>query len=345
MSTFDLRAWALGGAAAIVWLGVSALGQTTSPSTSQEFPLTDTKGLVARGATAEVAEFAGRKAVRLTRTEGGEGYVVLPGVEFQDGTIDVDVAAKITTPPGVRMPGFVGVTFRGAADDSSFDHFYLRPRNSRAMDQTMRNHSAQYSANPGFSWYVLRRAWPAVYESYAELQPDGWNHMKIDVAGRSATLYVNGSAQPTLVVDGMKGPNLKGVVTLRASSGQEAYYSNLRITHATPQPIKNGSDVTGTWAVKCPTDYGNFEGTMTLRRDGTTVTGKWSGSFGNDRPVTGTWRDGYVEISFDGTWPNPEAPASIVLAGWIDDATGKGRMKVEDRADGVWSATRTAAGS
>ena len=34
------------------------------------------------------------------------------GSAIQDGVIDVDIAVKITTPPGVRMPGFTGMAFR-----------------------------------------------------------------------------------------------------------------------------------------------------------------------------------------------------------------------------------------
>jgi hypothetical protein len=74
------------------------------------------------------------------------------------------------------------------------------------------------------------------------------------------------------------------------------------------------------------------------------VSGTWSGALGNDRPVTGTWRNGYVQLSFPAEWPKtPVTPAATVpatLAGWIDGDTGKGRMTIETRADGQWSATR-----
>ena len=69
----------------------------------------------------------------------------------------------------------------------------------------MRNHAVQYSAEPGFGWYKLRREWPFVYESYAEIEPEKWTHLKIEVAGRVARLYVNGSTKPSLVVDGAQG--------------------------------------------------------------------------------------------------------------------------------------------
>lgn len=335
--------------AAVIFSTVSVLGVVVPqiPAAPQSFPLTNTKGLVASDLTIDTADFLGRKAVRLvkTREKGVDGFLPLPEVDFQDGTIEADVAVKITTRPGTSMPGFIGIAFRGRSDTSSYDMFYVRPGAATSDDQAARNHVAQYCAAPGFSWYPLRRAWPWVYEGHADLRLDGWTHMKIEVAGRAAKLYLNNNPNASLVVDGMKGPNLRGNVSLFTFVGQEAYFSNVRITHAVPQPIKNGSDAAGTWDVKLSTDAGNFEGTLQLQRDGSILTGTWSGAFGQNREVTGTWRDGYVELSFTGEWPNTTidgTPGSVktTLAGWFDGAGAKGRSKVEPRADGLWTATR-----
>jgi hypothetical protein len=78
---------------------------------------------------------------------------------------------------------------------------------------------------------------------------------------------------------------------------------------------------------------------MDLHRDGSAVTGTWSGAFGENRPVTGTWRNGYVELSFPGQWTdgNP-GPVRVRMAGWIDGDAGTGRVTVEGRADGQWTA-------
>jgi hypothetical protein len=80
---------------------------------------------------------------------------------------------------------------------------------------------------------------------------------------------------------------------------------------------------------------------MSLHRDGDAVKGTWSGAFGQDQPVSGTWRNGYVELTFNGTWPSEKpAPVTLTLAGWIDGDSAKGRMKAEGRADGPWTALR-----
>jgi hypothetical protein len=332
---------------------LSSVG-TSGQSAVQTFPLTDVSGIVEHGVKAEAIEYLGRKAVRVTPT-GESGLAMLRGVDFQDGVIEAEIALKVTTPPGVRMPGFVGIAFRtqldesksdaGKPDASKYELFYLRPGNSHSDDQAMRNHSVQYTSEPEFSWYRLRRNWPEVYESHAELQFAHWTRVKIEVVGRSAKLYLNGDESPSLVVDGLKGEILHGGVGLWGYDGEEAYFSDVKITPAAPKPVKNGSDAAGTWAVKLMTDFGAFDGVMKLARDGGAVSGSWTGSFGESLPVTGTWRDGYVELSFAGAWTkempggNP-GPVTANLAGWIDGDGAGGRVRVLGRADGRWSAER-----
>jgi hypothetical protein len=307
---------------------------------AQSLTLSDLNDLTVTGGKAETAEYQGRKAVRLA-TLKEDSFAFLNGVQFQDGTIEADIAIKVLTAPGVRMPGFVGIAFRASTDASHYDMFYLRPRNSHSDDQAMRNHSVQYVAAPGFDWYKLRREWPWIYESYTDLQPEGWNKVKIEVHGRIAKLYLNGSENPSLIVDGLRGEDLHGSVALWGYSGEEAYFSNVKVIPAPAEAVTNDGEASGTWEVKFSSDYGKYEGAMNLHRDGNAVKGTWTGAFGQNLPVSGTWRNGYVELTFNGTWPGDKpAPATATLAGWVDGDAAKGRMKVEGRADGQWTALR-----
>jgi hypothetical protein len=314
------------------------------PPPVQTFPLNDTQGLVALNVMPDVVDFQGRKAVRLANPSAAAAFATLPGTDFQDGTIEADIAVKIVPRPGISMPGFIGIAFRARPDISSYDMFYIRPGLAREDDQMARNQVAQYSAAPNYGWYELRRAWPWVYESNANVQLETWTHMKIVVAGRVARLFLNDATQPTLVVDGMKGPDLRGGVALFGFRSEEAYFSNVRVTNAQPQPVKNGDEAAGIWDVRLDTDAGTFDGTLQLHRDGNALGGVWSGALGKERPVAGTWREGYVELTFAGEWSErPGATpvaAPVTLAGWIDGASGKGRSKVEGRADGRWKGTR-----
>jgi hypothetical protein len=318
--------------------------QTVLPPAAQTFPLTSANALAVTGGKVEPVEYLGRRAVLLTTNANSDIYAYVNGSAMQDGVIEFDVAVKITTPPGVRMPGFTGIAFRARSDGSHYDMFYLRPRNAVSDDQAMRNHSVQYVAKPGFDWYPLRRQWPWIYEAWADLKPDLWTHVKIEVHGRSARLFLNGSDSPSLVVNGLKGEDLTGGIALWGYPGEESYFSNLRIESTSPLPIRNGGEATGKWHVTFASDYGRFEGSMDLHRDGNSVTGKWAGAFGNEQAISGTWRDGYLELTFNGEWrDSPKSTpiaAAATLAGWIDGDSAAGRMKVEGRADGPWTATR-----
>jgi hypothetical protein len=323
----------------------SCMAQGNAPAmAAQSFALADTSLLSVTGGKAEAVEYLGRKAVRLTTTAESDIFAFVNGSAIQDGSIDVDIAVRITTPPGVRMPGFTGIAFRARPDGSHYDMFYLRPRNAAAEDQSMRNHSVQYVAKPDFDWYPLRRQWPWVYEAWADLKPETWTHVQIELHGRTARLFLDGSKLPSLVVNGMKGEDLKGGVALWGYPGEESYFSNLRITPATPVPLCNCGEPAGTWRVSLSTDQGRFGGSMDLHREGSVVSGTWSGDLGENLPVAGTWRNGYVEWSFTGAWKDEKGenagPVHVRMAGWIDADAGSGRVALEGRADGIWTAER-----
>jgi len=317
-----------------------------TPARVQTFPLNDTTRLTAPGVKTEAVTYLGRKSVRLTMEgEDHGGLALLTGTDFQDGVIEADIALKITTPPGMRYPGFVGIAFRVRPDSSHYELFYLRPGNSDAPDQAMRNHSVQYISEPGFGWYRLRREWPSIYESHTDLKMETWTRVRIEVAGRAAKLFLNGSSKPSLVIDGLKGEDLRGAVALYGYTDEEAYFANVRITPAAPQTLKNGSDAAGSWEMRYSSDAGGMPASMELHRSGEKLTGTWSGPLGENLAVEGTWRNGYVELSFDGEWPKESrqgapGPVKAFLAGWIDGDSGKGRMRVEGRSDGSWVAKR-----
>ena len=73
-------------------------------------------------------------------------FAFVPGLDFHDGTIELDVAGTrlANAPPGAR--GFIGVAFRIDTAGATFacEGLYIRPTNGRAEDQVRRNHSTQY---------------------------------------------------------------------------------------------------------------------------------------------------------------------------------------------------------
>ena len=324
-------------------MGMCAAAQESS--NSLQLSLDNLKGLTAKQIDLKVVEYLGRKAVRvhLPPREGdfSAQFVTIDGLDFQDGVIEVDLAAT-GLPINSDAPGFVGIAFRMQPDPSRYELIYLRPALARSGDQLVRNHAVQYSAVPDFDWSVLRRQWPGVYETRADLKPGEWTKFKLVVSGRTARLYLHGSSEPTLLIDDLRNDSLRGSVGLWLGPSTEAYYSNLRITPSTPKPVLTGTDAAGEWVVKMNTDRGAFNATLTLnlKRTGEKVEGTCSGAFGQDLPVTGTWRNGYIELKWRGSSPGGGAEVATFLAGWLEGDAGKGRVKIEGATEGVWVSNR-----
>ena len=182
----------------------------------------------------EVVTYRGRKAVKLVPTPETAGrdqdmLAILDAPELADGSIDVAVAGEPRhgMPPDSR--GFIGIAFRTGASGEWSEVFYLRPTNGRADDQVRRNHSVQYVSHPDFTWSRLRSESPGVYESYVDLQPGVWTNMRILVSGHTARLYVNGAAQPTLVVNDLKHGGGGGRIALWAHVETDAYFGTMTI--------------------------------------------------------------------------------------------------------------------
>ena len=201
------------------------------PADAQTFRLDSTSGLSLLKVKADVTTYRGRRAVHLVEVDGVEGHALatIAGSNFQNGTIEADMAGvpRANAPEGSR--GFVGIAFRVQSDASKFECFYLRPTNARADDQLRRNHSTQYISHPEWPWYRLRKEHGGVYESYADMEVGAWTNVKIVVSGTRAQLYVNGSAQPVLIVNDLKLGESGGAVALWIGSGTEAWFSNLRL--------------------------------------------------------------------------------------------------------------------
>jgi len=181
---------------------------------------------------AKPVTYEGHKALRLDEEKNynGEALALLTGSDFTDGTIEVDVAGRPGAGSDAGARGFVGVAFRSTAHATAFECFYLRPTNGRADDQLRRNHSTQYISAPDFPWERLRKETPGVYESYVDLVTGAWTHMKIEVSGVKARLFVNGGAQPVLIVNDLKRGATGGQIGLWIGAGTEAYFRDLRVS-------------------------------------------------------------------------------------------------------------------
>lgn len=233
----------------------------TFAASAEDIPLTPGDRLELLNVKAEAETFKGKQGIRVeisdeakkraqalarrrqaaaktgTKKAGGgergriEVLSIVKDLEFSNGTIELDIAGEPASDAGGGARGFVGLAFRVQPDNHTYDAVYLRPTNGRAEDQGRRNHTVQYISHPDWPWFRLRRETPSQYETYADIGPAEWIHLKITVDGEKARIHVNHAEQPTLIVNDLKsGPDAKGRVALWMEGSTIARYANLKIT-------------------------------------------------------------------------------------------------------------------
>ena len=162
-------------------------------------------------------EHLGRPSLRL-----GGGSALLRNVQFQDGTIEVDVSGKTS--------GFAFLVFRASMPNDGED-VYLRMGLSGTAD------AVQYM--PMFhglgAWKLYHG--PG-YTASAVFDPHGWTHLRVDVEGRRATVFVGEATVPTMVVPELKGPRTIGAVGVfegtPGGASDSVLFSNFRFTPRAP---------------------------------------------------------------------------------------------------------------
>lgn len=220
---------------ALLALCSPASGQSTvtssSVATPSHLPLQNAK---AQNVTINPTTYLGRSSLQVVDNGspdlGDAGRLALiPESSLEDGTIEIDLAGDTVTNAAPTARGFVGLAFRVSPDLKSFECFYLRPKNGRAQDQLQRNHSVQYISLPGFPWEKLRTEHPGQFESYTDLVPGQWTHLKIEVHGSTARLYVNHAEQSALIVNDLKQGAHPGAIALWIGPGTIAHFADLTV--------------------------------------------------------------------------------------------------------------------
>ena len=156
---------------------------------------------------AGVADHLGRKSIFL---DGGAA--TLKDFELRDGLIDVDVAT-----PAAR--GFFGIQFRIEGDNAEW--VYLRQHKSGAPD------AMQYTPvlNTGLNWQLYNG--PG-FTGAVDIPKEVWFHLRLEVSGAQAKLYVREMDRPALVMNDLKSGVQRGQVALAVLTGA-TYFSNFEI--------------------------------------------------------------------------------------------------------------------
>ena len=191
------------------------------------------------GTSVGLTELDGEQLIRVVKPEENTEpdvptYARLVGSDFHDGTIELDVRARLMHWADIDCRGFIGFVFRASVNDDRFESFYVRPRNGRSCTEPQRRiHTMQYFSYPGYTFAYFRERGIADYEAKADIEMDEWIHLKAEIAGAGAKFYVDDMETPALVVDEMfGGAELRGGVGLYVDNGTEGNFKNLQVTYA-----------------------------------------------------------------------------------------------------------------
>lgn len=155
---------------------------------------------------AEVTEYLGRPALH--------GYAKLKDAEFENGAIEVDVAVE-----GSRS--YPGIFFR-MQSDQTYEHFYIRPHRMGLYPDAL-----QYTPNiNGISGWQLYNG--DGYTAAIDLPTDQWVHLRLEVKGTQARVFIDNAEQPSLVMNHLQIAPAGGTIALQGPKDQSAYFSNFR---------------------------------------------------------------------------------------------------------------------
>src|SRR5882724_9782745 len=177
------------------------------------------------------------------------GVALVRGAAMENGTLDLDLAASDTT-------NFLGVAFRAATPRFS-NVLFLRPGASGTEE------AVQYG--PAFN--SLGVAWQVYHgdgaNAVAEVPRNRWIHVRIELGGPVARLYVDTATAPTLVVPRVVASGGVGIGVWTGAFGRGAYFSNIRYaaapgsSDATPAPAPPSGTLVG-WELSSSIEAADF---------------------------------------------------------------------------------------
>jgi hypothetical protein len=168
---------------------------------------------------------------------------------MENGTLDLDVAASDTT-------NFLGVAFRAAAPRFS-NVLFLRPGLSGTEE------AVQYG--PAFN--SLGVAWQVYHgdgaNAVVDVPRNRWVHVRVELEGAVARLFVDTATAPTLVVPRVVASGGAGLGVWTGAFGRGAYFSNIHYAAApkssasSPAPRPPAGTVLG-WEISSAIEAADF---------------------------------------------------------------------------------------
>jgi len=191
------------------WTTFAVLLGTGFLSFSAAAPVQETQGFGSDRwdlANAKFVDFLGRKALM--------GTAFMKDVRFNNGTIEVDIAVSTD-----RARSYPGIVFR-VQPNRDWERVYIRPHR-----HTLYGDVLQYVAsfNGVDSWQF--------YNGYGATAPavipvKEWFHVRIEVSGTQARVFLGNAAKPALLIPDLKHGLSRGTVGVMGPMDGTAYFSN-----------------------------------------------------------------------------------------------------------------------
>jgi len=194
---------------------------------------------------AEIVQFMDRKCLI--------GRAFLKDVEFENGVIEVDIAVI-----GQKARTYPGVLFR-VQSPGNYERFYIRPHRASLYPDAIQYVPA-FNGIDGWQLYNGEN-----YTCAANIPDNKWVHLKLEVSGSQARLFMDDMDQPVFVMNYLKHGASKGTIGLDSPRNRTAYFSNFKYRadntlKFTPKPeIEPHPGIIKNWQISQPFPFSKID--------------------------------------------------------------------------------------
>jgi len=194
--------------------------------------------------------FSGKVEEHLGR-QSLTGSAMLKDVEFENGVIEFDIAVT-----GQRS--YPGIRFR-AQSRANAENIYIRPHIIGISQDAL-----QYTPifNNEACWQLYNGDG---FTTGIEIPLNEWVHIKLEVSGSQARVYLGDTKKPTLKIDYLKHGKSKGGIAITSPPNGSAHFSNFKIDKTAKlnfkPPVKQETPpgIIIDWEISQPYKYSNID--------------------------------------------------------------------------------------
>lgn len=189
--------------------------------------------------------------------------IMLDDADFSEGVIEFQIAFE-------NEYGFGGIYWHSSDDGADSEYFYLRQHKSGLPD------AGQYTPVRGglTSWQIYTDGNGIAPFAYTY---EGWNRVRLVVAGDRADIYFNGSERPLLHIPDLASDRGHGRIGFRSTGP----FGKIKISRLSIRPLAPGEGIVGTakqgivppanpiprWDVSQPFAQSRIAGELTIPAD------------------------------------------------------------------------------